>query len=104
MNHQFDELAKSLAQTVTRRGALKKFSVGIAGMALACFGLVQRAEAARTFCIPTGSQCRGNTPCCSGICSNRTCVCAPSGGHCLRDADCCSGGCIHTFTNGYFCK
>jgi Tol biopolymer transport system component len=36
MNDKFDELAKELAQSVTRRGALKKFSVGIAGVLLAC--------------------------------------------------------------------
>ena len=32
--NKFDELTKSLAQSVTRRGALKKFGVGLAGMAL----------------------------------------------------------------------
>src|SRR5438876_468191 len=46
MNNQFDELTKSLAQSVTRRAALKKFGVGLAGMALACFGLAIRAHAA----------------------------------------------------------
>src|SRR5437763_16088316 len=45
MNNKFDELAKGLAQSVTRRGALKKFSVGLAGMALACFALAKKAEA-----------------------------------------------------------
>jgi len=35
MNTQFDELTKSLAQSVTRRAVLKKFGVGLAGMALA---------------------------------------------------------------------
>ena len=45
MNDKFDELAKGMAQSVTRRGALKKFGVGLAGMALACFGLADRAEA-----------------------------------------------------------
>jgi len=35
MNNQFDELTKSMAQSVTRRAALKKFGVGLAGMALA---------------------------------------------------------------------
>ncbi len=35
MNNKFDELTKGLAQSVTRREALKKFSVGLAGMALA---------------------------------------------------------------------
>ena len=45
MNDKFDELAKGLAQSVTRRAALKKFGVGLAGMALACFGLANKAEA-----------------------------------------------------------
>jgi len=30
--HQFDELTKSMAQSVTRRAALKKFGVGLAGV------------------------------------------------------------------------
>jgi len=46
MNNKFDELTKSLAQSVTRRAALKKFGVGLAGMALACFGLASKAGAA----------------------------------------------------------
>src|SRR5262247_1157047 len=46
MNNQFDELTKAMAQSVTRRGALKKFGVGLAGMALACFGLTNKAVAA----------------------------------------------------------
>ena len=46
MNNKFDELTKSLAQSVTRRAALKKFGLGLAGMALACFGLPSRAKAA----------------------------------------------------------
>ena len=46
MNNQFDELTKGMAQSVTRRAALKKFGVGLAGMALACFGLANKAGAA----------------------------------------------------------
>ena len=46
MNNRFDELTKSLAQSVTRRAALKTFGAGLAGMALACFGLVGSAAAA----------------------------------------------------------
>src|SRR5262249_6742805 len=34
-----DELTKSMAQSVTRRAALKKFGIGLTGMALARFGL-----------------------------------------------------------------
>ena len=44
MNNQFDELTKSLGQSVTRRAALKKFGPGGVGMALACFGLANRAQ------------------------------------------------------------
>jgi hypothetical protein len=32
MNDKFDELAKGLARSVTRRGALKEFAVGLAGI------------------------------------------------------------------------
>jgi len=39
MNNRFDELTKNMAQSVTRRAALKKFGAGIAGMAVACSGL-----------------------------------------------------------------
>jgi hypothetical protein len=45
MNDKFDELAKGMAQSVTRRGALKKFGVGLAGMALATLGLANEALA-----------------------------------------------------------
>ena len=45
MNNQFDELTRSLAQSVTRRAALKKFGVGLAGIVLASLGLANKAEA-----------------------------------------------------------
>jgi len=48
MNNQFDELTKSLTQSVTRRGAMKKFGVGLAGMTLAVFGLANTAKASET--------------------------------------------------------
>ena len=35
MNNKFDELTKSVAQSVTRRTALKKLGLGLAGLALA---------------------------------------------------------------------
>jgi uncharacterized membrane protein len=49
MNHKFDELTKSLAQSVTRRAALKQFGVGVTGMVLACFGLANPGGASPTF-------------------------------------------------------
>lgn len=54
MIDQFDEPTKSLAQSVTRRAALKQFGVGLAGMALAAFWLADKAGAIRTaqgFCL-----------------------------------------------------
>ena len=45
MNNKFDELAMSMAQSVTRRGALKKFGLGLAGIALASMGIANSAHA-----------------------------------------------------------
>jgi hypothetical protein len=54
MNDKFDELTKGVAQSVTRRGALKKFGVGIAGITLAILGIPNRAEA-KWVCDCSGS-------------------------------------------------
>jgi hypothetical protein len=45
MDNKFDELTKAMAQSLTRRAAIKKFGVGLAGMSLACFGLANSAKA-----------------------------------------------------------
>jgi hypothetical protein len=45
MNNEFDELTKAMAQSGTRRAALKKFGIGLGAMALACFGLARKTEA-----------------------------------------------------------
>jgi hypothetical protein len=45
MNDKFDELAKGLAQSVTRRGALKRFGACLAGIAVATLGLANNAHA-----------------------------------------------------------
>jgi len=42
---QLDELTRSLARSVTRCAALKKIGVGLDGMAMACFGLANKAHA-----------------------------------------------------------
>ena len=70
MNQRFDELAKGLAQSVTRRDALKKLAAGLVTIALATLGLIDKAEAAP--CLPSGAQChpRGaDKKCCSGVCA-----------------------------------
>jgi hypothetical protein len=72
MTNKFDELAKGLAQSGTRRQALKKLGVGLASTALACFGLANRAEAKKKppqTCVPGGGVCSskiGSLPCCPG--------------------------------------
>jgi hypothetical protein len=90
MNNKFDELTKQMAQSVTRRAALKKFGLGLAGMALACFGLANKGNA-QSSCIPSGTYLgRYNDSC----------------------KDCCSGQCRHEWGLGqtkekkykvYFC-
>ena len=63
MNHPFDELTRSMAQSVTRRAALKKFGLGLAGMALACFGLANkaRAGAGTGYCVVVSSPSGGES-------------------------------------------
>jgi hypothetical protein len=39
MNNQFDELTKSLAQSVTRRAALRRFGVGLVAAIAASLGI-----------------------------------------------------------------
>jgi hypothetical protein len=87
MNKQFDELTKSLAQSVTRRAALKKFGVGLAGMALACFGLANKARAAR--------HCTTDADCSAGSCI---------GGVCLTNCDVCINSCMNLGSSRSFCR
>jgi hypothetical protein len=67
MYHKLDELAKGLPQSVTRRQALKKFGVGLTGIALACIGFTRKVEASQA-CLPSGSKCGSDRECCSGLC------------------------------------
>ena len=39
MNHKFDELTKELAQSVTRRSAIKKFGVGFTILIMTALGI-----------------------------------------------------------------
>jgi hypothetical protein len=69
MNEKFDQLAKVVAQSVTRRQAFKRFGLGLVGMALACFPLSSKADKS---CLPPGNPCAPGGPhdncnkCCSG--------------------------------------
>ncbi len=66
MNDKFDELAKGLARSVTRRGALKKFGVGLAGLSLASLGLANKAEA--------GRRCSSDADCPGGVKQEYRCL------------------------------
>src|SRR5690242_5266832 len=97
MNNQFDELTKRLAQSVTRRAALKKFGVGLAGMALACFGLANSAEAGSSRCrcvtnadCPTGDICSPSGTCVPNWCDTNANSCCCSG--CKTHLPSCVGG------------
>jgi hypothetical protein len=69
MNEKFDQLAKGLAQSVTRRQAFIRFGGGLLGMALTCLGLSSKAD---QNCVPSGEFCGRGVPggncnkCCSG--------------------------------------
>jgi hypothetical protein len=68
MKDKFDQLTKGLAQSTTRRQALKRFGVGLAISALACFGLADKAKADKGGCKGSGAKCKDGTECCSGYC------------------------------------
>jgi hypothetical protein len=48
--NKFDELTKAMAQSVNRRQAIRRFGIGLAGMALGCFGLANKANAIGNGC------------------------------------------------------
>jgi hypothetical protein len=72
MNNKFDELTKSMAQSVTRRQALRKFGVGIAGILLVAFGLPSSARADKVKTCATAADCGSGQVCCSGLCYKAT--------------------------------
>ena len=86
MNHKFDELTKSLAQSVTRRAALKKFGVGLAGMGLGCFALTSKgaATARRGHCgirlVPYGAAYYTGACVDTRVCNSGTSVDCPAAG------------------------
>ena len=106
MNNKFDELTKQMAQSVTRRGALRKFGVGLTGMALACFGL--ESNAGVQSCV-TSQDCSGGQICCGGTCyselDNNHCgscnnVCPP-GTTCKRESARGWRGIVHAIVCAY---
>ena len=65
MSEKFDQLTKGLAQAVTRRQALRRFSIGLAGLGLALVGLPRSSQAqSQKGCALLGESCQ-HRPCCS---------------------------------------
>ena len=68
MNDKFDALAKGMAQSVTRRGALRKFGLGFVSITLATHGLADKAPARH--CKSSGQRCHDTSECCPGLYCN----------------------------------
>ena len=81
MNDQFDEMTKGLAQSVTRRAALKKFGVGLAGVVLAALGLANQARAGGSVslvCCRYSYDGKGRKSFQYNLCQSASIPCAPS--------------------------
>jgi hypothetical protein len=99
MNHEFDELAKGLAQSVTRRDALKRFGLGTAGFALALFGPANRAAGdPLKYCL-SDADCPDSKVCVLGFCVQEVKLCR-SDADCPRQYYCAGGTCHHTHKGG----
>jgi hypothetical protein len=110
MDYKFDELAKGLAQSVTRRQAFKRFGVGLAATALACFGVT--TNAAECTCT-TDADCNGGLHCSNGYCVPKTCdltsdpcCCELEGKKCVTGLPKCHpdyGNCVRACVSGWVC-
>jgi hypothetical protein len=87
MTDKFDELAKIMAQPVTRRTALKRFGVGAAVALLASFGLAPRAQAGTRGpgepCKVGSNQCKSGLTCCMTSPRSKNGICLS---HCMYPA------------------
>ena len=90
MNNKFDQLAKGVAQAVTRRQAVKRFGYGLTAMALAYLGLSSKADPQP--CLQSGSFCENGG---SGPAHVNCHKCCSGSFFCERDAD----GVVSCFCN-----
>ena len=92
MNNKFDELAKGMAQSVTRRQALRRFGVGLAGILFATLGFANTAHAGKS--CASDADCTNGQVCLNGLCSKpcgqgQGCNCKKKGyGCCPGDLNC----------------
>ena len=74
MNNKFDDITKSLSNSVTRRQALRRFGIPLAGLALAVVGLTNKAQGAQ----PVSVQMPERGTCPSGCYKvHGVCICGP---------------------------
>jgi hypothetical protein len=67
MNDRFDQLAKGVAESETRRQAIKRFVMGLAALALPGFALSSKST---SHCLQSGSPCgRPGQGGCGSCCS-----------------------------------
>lgn len=93
---RFDNLARSLALTTSRRGFVKTAAAAVAAIG---GGAALAGSGAAVICRQNGVICAKNAHCCTGYCDdNHRCACPPGltacGGDCLdlmTDAQNCSG-------------
>jgi len=111
MNDKFDELAKDLARSVTRRGALKRFGVGLAGIVLAALGLANKAQAGG----PRNGYCAVVNGVQTGLCLHTArkvkVICPHGSGNCFIDVcdetsstDCIAGLAASSTTDQAHCQ
>jgi hypothetical protein len=80
VNEKFDQLAKGVSQSVTRRQALRRFATGLVGMAVAALGLSGKADQA---CLPSGSFCQKG----AGPAANTCGKCCSKSHFCIHSED-----------------
>src|SRR5438876_1139063 len=93
----FDELAKGLAQGLSRREALRRLGTGLGAAALASLGVVAPALAA----------CPKGQTSCSGVCVNPSTDpknCGKCGNTCPATATCQKGTCVCPTTAPKLCN
>jgi hypothetical protein len=108
MEHRFDELAKALAEGVSRREVLRRLGGGLAAAALVCLGLGNASVhgPCGVVCCPPGQHCEGPGRCVCDTNGHEPCsgVCCPAGAGCV-DGQClcdrtdlppCNGVCCPT--------
>ena len=97
---RFDDLTRTLASPTSRRTVLKTLAGSAAGGLLALLGGGEAA--ADDTCKPVGKKCRKAAQCCSGVCTDGTCVTPPTPGNQFECA--CGAGTTQTLCSTASCN